>query len=234
MTKKAFSLIELVISIVIIGIVSMSFPLILRQTSNNVAFAMQQEAILEAKTYMGTILSYPWDQNSLFIDNGNYKGIVLDIDTGDNLLRASNGLRPGHIVGDLRRKMQIDSINTTITICKNDINCIDKPSINQFNNSMQNLSVVIDGDQKNMDSILRLTLRSTINYVNDSLNPSNTTYNNDSNISFKFGQTVTNPTNIKSILVSANNATRDGPEVEIVLRAYSSNIGEFQLISKEY
>ncbi|MDR0580440.1 MAG: prepilin-type N-terminal cleavage/methylation domain-containing protein [Campylobacteraceae bacterium] len=236
MTKRAFSLIELVVSIVIIGIVSMSFPLILRQTSNNVAFAMQQEAILEAKTYIGTILSYPWDQNSLFIDNEAYKIIVLDVQ-GDNSLVVSGGLRPGHIVGDLRRKMAIN--NTTgnfITIC-NDNNCKDNPSIkqsmNKFNNSKENLTVVIEGNQKNMDSILSLTLTSTIDYVGDS--PDYGSSYNDDNVTFTFGRTpIADSTNIKRVSVNANNATAGGPKVEVVLRAYSSNIGEFHLVEDKY
>jgi prepilin-type N-terminal cleavage/methylation domain-containing protein len=237
MIKKAFSLIELVVSIVIIGIVSMSFPLILTQTSNNVAFAMQQEAILATKTYMGTILSYPWDQNSIFVDGGNYRGIVLNVNTGNDLLKQNETLgdaayRRGHIIGDSRRRMMLDPADLTnaIAICETgNATCQAKPSINGFDNAKQNLTV-IDGT-KNIDSILKLTLTPTISYVDDKPVASDYT---DQNISFKFGESAPASTNIKRVSISATNSTAEGHEINIVLRAYSSNIGEFQLPPRDY
>ncbi|MDR3178191.1 MAG: prepilin-type N-terminal cleavage/methylation domain-containing protein [Campylobacteraceae bacterium] len=227
--KKAFSLIELVVTIVIVGIVSMSFPLILRQTSANVAFAMQQEAILEAKTYMGTILSYPWDQNSTIIDNGNYRGIVVHVDSGDTLLEA----RGGHISGDLRRKIGVDeATNGSIGICGNDLRCKDRSSMNSFSGVKQELSVVLE-ENRSIDTILKITLTPTIGYVSDRPN-SGYTYNGN-NISFEFGQAPgATPTNIKRISIAASNTELDDPEIRINLRAYSSNIGEFQLDKKEF
>jgi prepilin-type N-terminal cleavage/methylation domain-containing protein len=237
MINKAFSLIELIVTIVIIGIVSLSFPLILSQTSNNVAFAMQQEAILAAKTYMGTILSYPWDNNSVITEDGYSRGVVLNVSnsTGNNLLAASfvegsSAFRAGHISGDLRRKMKLDASGNIIAPCNNLSLCVDKFSIDSFNNVAQILDV-IDGT-KNIDSILRLTLTPTIRYVNDAPNSG---YSYDSNnISFTFnGTAVDGPTNIKRISVEAVNTTAGDPKIKIVLRAYSSNIGEFQPAKKK-
>ncbi|MDR1461050.1 MAG: prepilin-type N-terminal cleavage/methylation domain-containing protein [Campylobacteraceae bacterium] len=236
MIKKAFSLIELVISIVVIGIVSVSFPLILSQTSNNIAFAMQQEAILETKTYMGIILSYQWDANSLFYDGIDRDIITLNVTTGNSKLKAIPAIagsnvtyRSGHIVGVLRRKMKLDSAGMAISPC---VASCDEPSVSSFNDddAVQNL-VVIDGT-KNMDSILRLSMKPTIDYVSD--DPTNIDGNgyDNKNITFKFdfNGKADNPTNIKKITITTTNA--DDLDNKIVLRAYSSNIGEFQMISR--
>ncbi|MDR1285460.1 MAG: prepilin-type N-terminal cleavage/methylation domain-containing protein [Campylobacteraceae bacterium] len=230
MMRKAFSLIELVISIVVVGIVSVSFPLILSQTSTNIAFAIQQEAILETKTYMGTILSYQWDSNSMFTDAEGTRIIVLNVPSGNENLKGdvvggTLALRPGHILGDSRRKMGVNNVtNATVAPCASPSLC-DEPSIDNFNNAnaVQNL-IVADGT-KNIDSIMRLTLTPNIEYVSDT--PDGGNYNDDS-ISFKFNRAaVVGTTNIKKITITTTSA--DDDEMEIVLRAYSSNIGEFQM-----
>ncbi|MDR0408440.1 MAG: prepilin-type N-terminal cleavage/methylation domain-containing protein [Campylobacteraceae bacterium] len=239
MANRAFSLIELVISIVVIGIVSASFPLILSQTSNNVAFAMQQEAILATKTYMGTILSYPWDENSIFNDGSGDEGIILNVDTGDtnlkgamvSLLDNATALRAGHILGDKRRKMKLDG-GAFIKPCFGNANCssVSGFSMEAFNGKAQNLSVV-DGT-KNIDSTLRFILMPTVSYIDDDLDSGD--YSNTENITFKFNRSATGITNIKRVVITASSTNPGDPEVNMTFRAYSSNIGEFQLLSKAY
>jgi prepilin-type N-terminal cleavage/methylation domain-containing protein len=238
MLKRAFSMIELVISIVIIGIVAASFPLILAQTSNNVAFAMQQEAILAAKTYMGTILSYPWDGNSI-VETGGLRNVVLDT-TGTDANSAFNdysGMRQGHVRADFRRKLFIDPAdNTTLLkptfpIPTGGVASGTYASIDYFNGKSQDMSVV---NTEHMDSIMSFNLMSTVAYVSDDGgvtgidgDPTDTTFSFDD-------ASVSHVTNIKLITIRAQNATADGPKVDIVLKAYSSNIGGVELPPKDY
>jgi prepilin-type N-terminal cleavage/methylation domain-containing protein len=232
--KKAFSMIELVISIVIIGIVAASFPLILTQTSNNVAFAMQQEAILTAKTYMGTILSYTWDTSSIVPTPGNNKKVVVLSTNNANFENTTSNstLRKGHIDQPTRRQMYID--NTTdkptrvIIGMPTDPFGIDR-SVNDYEGRSENLTVVTADN----DSIININLLSNLYYVSDTAAYANT----DIILNFQdengagVGRGVA-PTNIKLITVNAASPGLQG--LAVILRAYTSNIGELELYWRDY
>ena len=48
--RKAASMIELIIAIVVMGIAVMTLPILLLKTQNNNAYTLQQEIILAART----------------------------------------------------------------------------------------------------------------------------------------------------------------------------------------
>ena len=206
--RKASSMIELVIAIVIMGIAVMTLPLMLERTQTNNAFAMQQEAILAAKTQLGDIITYPWDDNSLQND------IVAVLDTnGDNDYNRTAGTtrRKGHVIQDKRRKF---------------FNAITNPgdvagvvSISDFNGDSQTLSPTSDiaGESTTLDYRFTIDLNTTVNYVSDS--------------AFAFPTlTQVGTSNIKMITVEAS-----GDEMSTFsLRAYSANIGESQLLRRNY
>ncbi|MBE3605811.1 prepilin-type N-terminal cleavage/methylation domain-containing protein [Campylobacter sp. RM13119] len=54
--KKAFSLIEVVLALIVVAIVSVSIPIIIKQTNVANTKALTQESILNAKTYMSLVL----------------------------------------------------------------------------------------------------------------------------------------------------------------------------------
>ncbi|WP_276709482.1 type II secretion system protein [Campylobacter rectus] len=58
--KKGFSLIELVLSIVIVGITVVAIPTVLSQTLNNNAQGLIQQSVMDAKTRMALILKSPY------------------------------------------------------------------------------------------------------------------------------------------------------------------------------
>ena len=60
MVKRGFSLIELILSIVVVAIISTSIPLVLTTTSELNQKAVTQESLMNAKTYMGLILKAPF------------------------------------------------------------------------------------------------------------------------------------------------------------------------------
>ena len=60
MVKRGFSLIELILSIVVVVIISTSIPLVLKTTSELNQKAVTQESLMNAKTYMGLILKAPF------------------------------------------------------------------------------------------------------------------------------------------------------------------------------
>ena len=60
MVKRGFSLIELILSIIVVAIVSISIPLVLKTTSELNQKAVTQESLMNAKTYIGLILKAPF------------------------------------------------------------------------------------------------------------------------------------------------------------------------------
>ena len=63
-------MIELILSIVIVAIVSLSLPLVMKLTSQTNAKAMTQESIMNAKTYMSLILKAPFSKETVKTSNG--------------------------------------------------------------------------------------------------------------------------------------------------------------------
>lgn len=229
--RKAISLIELVFAIVIMGFSIMAFPLILSQTSNAIAIAIQQEAVLAAKTYIGTILSHDWDKNSVDFSVSGGKALVLHAtDSAD--FPVVDGMRKGHIVGQGRRKMLYDATsviyaNPTKTTDTANWGSGDKSDVDDFNKKGESLSVVVT----NMDSILKFDVNSTVVYVADSASYANEdiTFNFDNN---ETAFDVSKTSNIKMVTVAATNSTVVKDKINIVLKAYSSNIGEYDLLER--
>lgn len=217
--RLAMSMIELVISIVVMGIVVMSLPLILTQVQNNNAFALQQEAILAAKTKIGNILTYEWDEFSYDATAGH--SFVLDIAGGTDDLNRSAGTnqRKGHVNVEGRRKLYDNTLDLNVrsasAINNNKTNTIDA-----FHARNVNLSVAPNGEEAGaLSYIFNLRLDPTIVYVNDNIN-----YDN-SNLTFTL--TPDNAgiiTNIKRIEVQVRDT--DANALITTLRAFTCNIGE--------
>ena len=69
MVKRGFSLIELILSIIVVAIVSISIPLVLKTTSELNQKAITQESLMNAKTYMGLILKAPFSNRIIKASN---------------------------------------------------------------------------------------------------------------------------------------------------------------------
>jgi prepilin-type N-terminal cleavage/methylation domain-containing protein len=214
--RKAVSLIELIIAIVVMGIAVMSLPLILTQTQSNNALALQQEAILSTKAKIGFISSYPWDQNSWDGTGGIFR--VLDTSaspSADNAFATADIRRIGHIQTDKRRRLwDVGHAN------------------DDFHNHNDDINIT---DPTQMDYIFALTMTPEIVYLRDSLSANN--YLNSRTIQFDFNaiNTETNtsrPTNIKMITVRT--VSQVGNDVNVSLRSFASNIGQSKILKRDW
>lgn len=213
--KKAASLIELVIAIVVMGIAVMTLPMMLTQTQNNNEFALKQEILLAAKTKLGDILTYRWDKNSL-IDN---RIVVLQVTNGDPKLDVDvfkENRRVGHVLGNKRRKFALGQ-NASTTFGDSNITDID-----DFNGKSSGLTLIkADLDYRFTD----LNMTATVQYVDD-----NASYNlQDFTFTFPTINTNSGTSNIKMITLETT-----AHETKFLLRAYSSNIGESELLRRPY
>ena len=227
--RKASSMLELVIAIVVMGIAMMTLPMMLTRVQSNNEFAMQQEAILMARTQLGDILTYPWDENST--DSSLNVG-VLDTQGDSNFNRYPNSnsvRRKGHVKADKRRKFFATfPTPATSSLGKegNDYNDLD--DFITLNNHDINLTDANDTNAtlgyKVSDSNMSISVR----YLDDTTRYSNGIATFDINTS---APTPTGTTNLKLIEVSLTNSLLDG---SITLRAFSANIGANQLLRRTF
>lgn len=216
--RSAMSLIELVFTIVIMGIAVMSLPLILTQVQRNDAFAMQQEAILAAKAKIGNILTYEWDHNSY--DSTASRSFVLTTVSPDTELDCNGTTfrRLGHVNADSRRKCSATGASAS-AIGADAGDGGNFTDIDDFDADAINISASAEG-AGTLDYIFDLNLSTNITYAADSaaynVSPVVFTLNPDNNATV---------TNIKTISVTVS-----GGDQNITLRAFTCNIGESMLL----
>ncbi len=212
---KAFSMIELVVSIVVIGIAMMTLPLMLTTIEENNSFAVQQEAILMARTHIGDIVTYSWDENST---NSSFDVAVLDTDSSYYKREENTTRRVGHVKADKRRKFFTHETSSTAIgqegSAFNDIDDFDDK-----NGTFQGTINSIFGYKISEDD---MTISASVRYVLDT---------NTTPFDFNISSRPIGTTNIKMIEVSLKDTLLEG---NITLRAFSSNIGANQLLRRKF
>ena len=220
--RKAASMIELVIAIVVMGIAMMTLPLMLTTTQNNNTFAMRQEAILAARTQLGDELTYLWDENSM---DSNHNVAVLDTNSTNIFFERvpSTIRRIGHIKGNKRRKYFASPTYATApaNLGKDGI----EATPNDIDDFSSSTPITIQHVANTLDYRYNLNMTTTVSYVDD---------NFTQGTPFDFNTSATSPaksTNIKMITLIITN---DNNDFNMTLRAYSSNIGANQLLRRDF
>jgi len=114
--RVAFTLIELIFAIVIIGISVISLPLMVQTSSTGIEKNLVQEAIFAASTQLNQAIAANWDANSLE-DGVNDESLARIIDDGtcaNNPANANYRHKVGHILQPLHRRC-LDSNTTGIS-----------------------------------------------------------------------------------------------------------------------
>jgi len=220
MVKKGFTLVELVIAIVVMGIALMSIPLMLSQANKSDEFSINQEAILAGTTKVTDILTYPWNET-----NSSTVQYIFDVTNGDSDLNRSqsdHNRRIGNFKAKYRRKFynQITEANATLGHDKGN----EFDDIDDFNGISETISSGGTGDY-----LMDLNLSTRVVYISDNANYSSSPILNlgDLNIS-----PTTPTTNLKMIEVTVtDNRTK---ETITTLRAFSANIGSYELLYRTF
>jgi len=108
--KKGFSLIEVIFAIVIISISVMSIPMLITQSEKGNQFTIIQESVLAAKTKIGNIISFQWDEKSYDASNDIIR--IVEVSNGDSAFSRDTttrdgNLRVGNIYQDDRRRFRM-------------------------------------------------------------------------------------------------------------------------------
>jgi len=225
--RPAFTLIEMIFAIVIIGVVVAGVPQMISQNAKGTEGYLKQEVIAAAAGEAFRILSYPWDDNS--VDTDGKRSFVLDATSGTNLGRVGGGLplRVGHIVplkgsgassGNVGRYFHRRFFNTAVAPSAAslpgtggvDATLIDATGATSYKSTY---SVVLPADQNG--------------YI-----PAVSIPNTGTAISFNFGDTSSATlSNMKMAAVQIDSPTQTNI---LTLRVYAANIGTAEYFTRGF
>jgi prepilin-type N-terminal cleavage/methylation domain-containing protein len=205
--KRAVTLIELLISIVIIAIVFTVIPKIIYATNKSFINAGKQDGIFNAVELMHTIASSPWDV-------GSYEtyGILTVDDGNDDLDCNASGYRIGGFIGgrnclDVERNATAEGnfgTSDLITVDwfdTKDINASSDCTPNEFNPRVDYKRFVLTGGAVDLENFTDVA--------------------------------DTNSSNIKHINLRVN-LSKNAQSECIDFDYYSANLGQIGILKKEY
>ena len=203
MVKRGFSLIELILSIIVVAIVSISIPLVLKTTSELNQKAITQESLMNAKTYIGLILKAPFSNRiikasnvSTSADTAYFFPIILKPgDKRNEFYKINKITGDGHRVFAYENSPDLEPPDASIR------------SVDYYEKRNKNLNTA----NQNRDYIVGSEYNATIKNGNGDFKP---------NLPLK-------SSDVKEIIVTVTSYKNDTKqETTSVLKAYAFNLGE--------
>jgi len=203
LVKRGFSLIELILSIVVVAIISTSIPLVLKTTSELNQKAVTQESLMNAKTYMGLILKAPFSNRIIKISNVSASAetayffpiILKPGDKRNEFYKINKITGDGHRVFAYENSPELEPPDASIR------------SVKYYDERNKNLNTT----NQNRDYIVGSDYNVIVNESNGWFKPNLGLDNSD----------------VKEIIVTATSYKNDTKqETTSVLRAYAFNLGE--------
>lgn len=242
MVRPAFTMIELIFALVIMGIVFVSLPLILLRNANALEENLIQESIFLASAKMSHITSFQWDHNS------SETGINTLATTDAIDVSAAGGaaalnrtgitdFRVGHFTQDKHRRMSPQDVNFARSATPIGPESAVFDDIDDFHTATGAEVAMVNsaaGDVTTEEGYKKL-YRTDINitYVDD--DNGGAFFNGNTAQSFVFPiATSAQTTNLKMIDVSIDQNDSTGWTTTLRLRAYAANIGETDYFKRRY
>ena len=203
MVKRGFSLIELILSIIVVAIISISIPLVLKTTSELNQKAITQESLMNAKTYIGLILKAPFSNRiikasnvSTSADTAYFFPIILKPgDKRNEFYKINKITGDGHRVFAYENSPDLEPPDASIR------------SVDYYEKRNKNLNTA----NQNRDYIVGSDYNATIKSGNGDFKP---------NLPLK-------SSDVKEIIVTVTSYKNDTKqETTSVLKAYAFNLGE--------
>ena len=233
--RKGIAMIELIFSIVVMGIVLSSAPMLVSQSTTSTILAFQQESIAIVSAQINTLSTYAWDEENT---NGKSPTAVLNVSNGNVELLQQNGtLKRGNTYAltysanrirrysDTNISIAVDAVGTfgadgnlTVTDLDDDIDDFIVNPLVLVSDATANNSNQGEYMDKN------ITITTTVTYGFDNAS----SYTNPTGI-FAFSQPFTNngaaEENIKLITVTLTTNEVTLSDKLITLQAFMCNIG---------
>lgn len=215
--SKAFTLIEILVALIIIGIVAVTIPMMLQTSTATMKTSAKEEVFYQEFSLLRLINSLYFDQNNTVGDN-YYKD--LNATQGDVALlihKYSNGFNR---VGKEEMNNNILRSGTNATVSKIGV---DKGEIKGDDSTYNDVDDYNGFSEKILSSYGYVTLHVRVKYIKDNANYSS----NDINFTFDY-KTPANFTNIKLITIYTNLDSQN-----ISISYPTMNIGESKYLSLE-
>ena len=204
MVKRGFSLIELILSIVVVAIISTSIPLVLKTTSELNQKAVTQESLMNAKTYMGLILKAPFSDKVIKVST-NIGGSSAETAYFFPII-----LKPGDHRNEFYKINKITGDGHRVFAYTNSSDLVPDTavrSVDYYKTKNKNLNTA----NQSRDYIVGSDYEVSVNESNGWFNPNLALDNSD----------------VKEIVVTATAYKNDTKQkTTSVLRAYAFNLGE--------
>ena len=222
-SKKAIAMIELIFSLVIMGIVLMSAPMLIQQSIKSSNIALQQEAIVAAASQTSIVLSMNWDENNSNTAAG--ESPILDANgssfSGLDGVYGRNTLKDGNVT----------LIPSTIGIDINETVYTDFDDVDDYND--QSFGLMLFNDERSSPDMgdyvdIQVKINTTIRYTKEDavLDDINATLNLFSNVKAIKVRLTSN--------LDKNDANYTAElEKDITFQAFSCNIGTYAITGKE-
>ena len=206
MVRSAFTLIELIFAIVVIGISVISLPMMSQATAKGIDANLVQEAIFAAASELNEAVTVHWDEASLEPNSPSSLARVIDDGTciNDNNL-STYRQKIGHINQPLHRR------------------CLDSSSISIAYSNSNNLVDALEDMQKSNQALFTTNTPSVTGYKNS--------YNVNLSVTPNANFESVNNINMKKITLNINDSNG---KLITSLVTYSANIGEVDYFKKVY
>lgn len=237
--KPAIAMLELIFSIVVMGLVLLSVPMLIQVSTQSGYVAIQQEGINQAASQINAIMgNYAWDEADT--NNNIIVAPILTTVNGDpDLAEAGNsGTRVGvppstgivrSFITALGARLPASAPNNFL-----DVGEAANDDIDDFNGQTQLVQIEAAANADYIEKGGNVNLRINVDYIPDA--PAGGSYSNPgADERILFAPNVNSPasartTNIKRIRVTLT-STSGVSELNktITMFGFSSNIGEYQL-----
>ena len=205
MVKRGFSLIELILSIVVVAIISTSIPLVLKTTSELNQKAVTQESLMNAKTYMGLILKAPFSDKVIKVST-NIGGSSAETAYFFPII-----LKPGDHRNEFYKINKITGDGHRVFAYENSPDLASDTAVRSVDYYGRILDKNLNTTNQNRDYIVGSDYNVIVNESNGWFKPNLGLDNSD----------------VKEIIVTATSYKNDTKqETTSVLRAYAFNLGE--------
>ncbi|ASM39858.1 type II secretion system protein [Campylobacter sp. RM12327] len=238
--KRAFSIIEVVLAVVIMGLSMVAIPTIISQSTISNLHALKQEAILSSKMQMHLMFSMPWDSNSMD-ETDVFPRVTLTNSQTDGLKNAIE--ENGNSTQDYENNKTRQNFPTNVYINKQASKPLknnDLDGLNHLHEYTTNLNIESPTNKRGIrDMIVPIKTKFNVSYIDDKLQTGSYIDGTDIKFNFTSNQNTTNTTNIKMIELhtcfieneKTDKCTDDNKK--IILRAYSSNVAPSHIITRE-
>jgi len=233
--RPAVAMIELIFSLVIMGIVMMSAPMLISTSNSSSSVGMQQEGINQAVSRINMIMGYAWDEQNTY---NIYIPILHTTTPNTHLSMVTNTARRVGTPQESQRNYIFSDGNSsnlfassTLGMETNDNN--ESDDIDDF---IGNISLT--GTKSTTDYVdTQINIQTEVQYTKDRLELGNYQRQVITYIPFKNSIVTNKSSNVKSIKVTLTSTDTINDEIfekTIIFQAFSSNIGSYSLEEKVF